>query len=231
MKRWLWTMLLVLPPLGGASASNPNGAIEDPVDRMSYSLGHQIGGDLDRQGAPIDLEALRRGLLDGLSGADPALDAEAMGRLLAGVKRSTLAAQQTERRREAGRHREAGTEFLAANAAREGVVTLPSGLQYMILREGTGRRPGPDDRVTVHYRAHTLDGHEFYNTYAKGAPGIYHVSGVVPGLTEAFQLMREGSRWKLFLSPDLAYGRRGPLAHHAAIFEVDLIAVEPAGKK
>jgi FKBP-type peptidyl-prolyl cis-trans isomerase FklB len=211
----------------GVSAEPPE--LDDPADRAGYSLGHQIGKDLKRQGSEIDPEALRRGLLDGLAGADPAFDPGDMQQILSKLKTRLMAAQRNDDRETAERHREAGKEFLAANAKKEGVVMRPSGLQYKVLRPGTGRTPGPGDKVTVHYRGTTLDGHRFYDSYGKGEPATFHVSGVTRGLTEAFQLMKEGARWELFLPPDLAYGRRGPLAHHAVIFDVELIAVVPGG--
>lgn len=209
----------------GAFAEPPE--LSDPADRAGYSLGHQIGEDLEHQGSEIDPEAMRRGLLDGLAGAEPAQDPLDMQQVLSMMKTRLMTAQRGDDREAAERHREAGKEFLAANAKKEGIVTRPSGLQYRVLRPGTGQSPGPGDKVTVHYRGTTLDGHRFYDTYRKGEPATFHVSGVTRGLTEAFQLMKDGARWELFLPADLAYGRRGPLANHAVIFDVELIAVVP----
>jgi FKBP-type peptidyl-prolyl cis-trans isomerase FklB len=223
------TRLLTTSLLLALAASAGRVEITDPTDRASYSLGHQIGEDLKRQGTEVDPEALRRGLRDGLSGVAPAMEPQEMERLLAELKRKVVAAERRQKRQAAERDREAGTRFLAENAGREGVVVLPSGLQYEVLETGEGRTPGPGDKVAVHYRSTTLDGTVFHDSRkAGGGPETLHVSGVIRGLTEALQRMREGDRWRLFLSPDLAYGRRGPLADHAVILEVELISVESA---
>jgi FKBP-type peptidyl-prolyl cis-trans isomerase FklB len=201
--------------------------IEGPVERASYSLGYQIGGDLEREGAEIDADALLQGLEDALAGTSPSMPAEEMDAILRRLKKR-IEGTARERRREAAReYREEGREFLAANAINEGVVTLPSGLQYTVLREGTGSSPGPSDKVKVHYRSTLIDGTEFHDSYRReGEPETLHVSGVIRGLTEALQLMREGGRWQLFIPPDLAYGRRGPLADHTVIYEIELISIE-----
>jgi FKBP-type peptidyl-prolyl cis-trans isomerase FklB len=210
----------------GVAAEEPE--VDDPTDRASYSLGHQIGQDLARQGSEVDPEAMRKGLLDGLAGAEPVLDPQEMQQVLATLKRRVVAAQREEKRQAAERYREEGKEFLAANAEQEGVVTLPSGLQYKILRRGAGQTPEASDKVNVHYRGTLMDGTEFHDSRRQpGEPETLHVSGVIRGLTEALQLMQEGARWQLFVPADLAYGRRGPLADRTVIFDVELISVEP----
>jgi len=203
----------------------------DPTDRASYSLGHQIGRDLVLQGSEIDPQAMRQGLLDGLAGA-PELDEQEMQRVLAKLKRRVLAAERQQRQREDALKRERGDVFLAENATKKGVVTLDSGLQYTVIEKGSGKKPGPADKVVVHYRGTTLDGKEFHDSRTRpGEPETLHVSGVIRGMTEALQRMRVGARWRLFLPPELAYGRRGPLADHAVIFEIELIAIEPAAQQ
>jgi FKBP-type peptidyl-prolyl cis-trans isomerase FklB len=114
---------------------------------------------------------------------------------------------------------------LAENATKEGVKTTPSGLQYKVIREGTGKTPGPHDSVTVHYRGTRLDGREFDSSYRKNEPATFRVDGVIRGWTEALQLMKEGAKWQLFIPADLAYGERGPLADKTLIFDVELISV------
>lgn len=211
--------------LGASSGPGP----ENPTDRASYSLGHQIGRDLAAQGSRLDLEAMRQGLRDGLSGSGPALDPAAMQRVLAELKRRIDSADRAREREEDLRRLEEGREFLSRNAKRAGVVTLESGLQYQVLDRGSGRSPGPGDKVIVHYRGTTVDGRIFHDSHVRpGKPETLHVSGVVSGLTEAFQLMSPGARWRIFLPPDLAYGRRGPLAGHAIIFEIELLSIVPA---
>jgi FKBP-type peptidyl-prolyl cis-trans isomerase FklB len=216
--------LLSIPGIGLADAKP---AIDGPAGRVGYSLGHQSGGDLKRQTMEIDAEAMLRGLRDALEGTDPSIPEEEMNALLVGLKKSIGASEKKGWRGDAERYRSEGTEFLAANATREGVVSLPSGLQYEVLRAGTGNRPGPDDKVRVHYRSTLIDGTEFHDSRKPGGePETLHVSGVTRGLTEALQLMREGARWRLFLPADLAFGRRGPLADRTVIYEIELVSIE-----
>jgi FKBP-type peptidyl-prolyl cis-trans isomerase FklB len=212
----------------GDGAESDKLKLSDPMDRASYSLGHQIGRDLLRQGSQVDSNALRQGLVDGLAGAEPAIDPQEMQQVLAELKRRIVAAERQHRREGEAQHREQGEEFLAENITKEGVVTRESGLQYKVIEEGSGKKPGPADRVIVHYRGTTIDGKEFHDSRERpGKAEMLHVSGVIRGLTEALQLMKVGAKWRLFVPPDLAYGRRGPLADHTVIFDVELIAIEP----
>lgn len=221
-----WLLVIGATMLAGETAEEKP-VLSDPVGRASYSLGHQIGLDLARQDTRIDPHALRRGLLDGLAGAEPAIAAETMEEALRELKRKVVATEREHDRLGAERHRKRGEDFLARNARDKGVVTLPSGLQYRILQKGRGRRPLATDKVIVHYRGTTLDGSEFHDSRKRpGEPEVLHVSGVVRGLTEALQKMKVGSRWQVFLPPELAYGRRGPLADHTVVFDVELIAIE-----
>jgi FKBP-type peptidyl-prolyl cis-trans isomerase FklB len=214
--------------LPGISLADEKPEIEDGADRASYSIGYQIGSDLGPQDAEIDADALLRGLRDGFGEAPPALPSEEMQTILLGLKRKIEAEQREQKQQMAEKYRAEGEEFLAANAEKEGVVTLPSGLQYKVLHQSTGRTPGPSDDVKVHYRSTLIDGTEFHSTYrGEGEPETLHVSGVMRGLTEALQLMREGDRWQLFIPADLAFARRGPLADRTVIYEIELISIEP----
>jgi FKBP-type peptidyl-prolyl cis-trans isomerase FklB len=219
--------VLAVVLLPGIGSSEEKAEIEDPADRAGYSLGHQIGGDLKRQDREIDAGALLRGLRDGLQGMEPSIPSEEINAILVELKETIGASEPKGWRRDAEQYRGEGREFLAANAQREGVVSLPSGLQYRVLREGSGSSPGPGDRVKVHYRSTLIDGTEFHDSSQRGGePETLHVSGVIRGLTEALQLMREGARWQLFLPADLAFGKRGPLADRTVIYEIELVAIE-----
>jgi len=144
-------------------------------------------------------------------------------------KKEELTAREADQLKTKEKYRGEGREFLAANAKKEGVITLPSGLQYKIIRPGTGRSPGPNDAVTVHYRGTLIDGTEFGSSdQAEGKLETFHVNGVIKGMAEALQLMKEGAKWQLFIPADLAYGERGPLADRAIIYELELIAIEPS---
>jgi FKBP-type peptidyl-prolyl cis-trans isomerase FklB len=216
--------------LAAAAALLASGASAEPLPedagaRQSYSLGHQIGVDLVRQGRSVDLESLRRGLRDGLAGQPPALPEAEMQALLRELKRG-IAASEREQRLAGASLRRAGAEFLAANAGRPGVVSLPSGVQYRVIRAGRGRSPGPGDRVRVRYRSERLDGTAFHDSLREGAPAeTLRVDAVIPGLGEALQLMAEGARFEIAIPPQLAFGRRGPLADHTVVYEVELVEV------
>jgi FKBP-type peptidyl-prolyl cis-trans isomerase FklB len=219
--------VLAVVSIPGIGLADTKPEIDGPAGRVGYSLGHQIGGDLKRQTLDVDADAMLRGLRDALGGADPSIPEDEMNALLLALKKSIGASEKKGRRGEAERHGSEGSEFLAANATREGVVSLPSGLQYEVLRAGKGKRPGLNDRVKVHYRSTLIDGTEFHDSSRSvGEPETLHVSGVTRGLTEALQLMREGARWRLFLPADLAFGRRGPLADRTVIYEIELVSIE-----
>jgi FKBP-type peptidyl-prolyl cis-trans isomerase FklB len=214
--------------LPGISLADQKPELKDSADRASYSLGYQIGGDLARQDAEVDADALLRGIRDALGEKEPSIPPEEMNAILVGMKRKIETTAREKKLQMAAKYRAEGEEFLAANAEQEGVVTLPSGLQYKVLQQGTGSSPGPSDSVKVHYRSTLIDGSEFHSSYrGEGEPETLHVSGVIRGMTEALQLMREGARWQLFIPADLAYGRRGPLADRTVIYEVELISIEP----
>ncbi len=220
--------MLAVVLLPGICSSEEKPEIDAPADRAGYSLGYQIGGDLKRQDTEIDAAALLRGLRDGLQGAAPSLAPEEMNAILLDLKKGIEASERKGWRHDAEQYREEGKQFLTANAQQEGVVSLPSGFQYRVLREGEGNSPGPGDRVRVHYRSTLIDGTVFHDSSRPGdEPEMLHVSGVIRGLTEALQLMREGDRWQLFLPADLAFGKRGPLADRTVIYEIELVSIEP----
>ena len=153
-----------------------------------------------------------------------------MRKTLAELKRKVEADERKRRRENAGKHRAEGEAFLAANGKKEGVVTLPSGLQYKVLAEGKGTSPNPTDNVTVHYRGTLVDGTEFDNSYKREKPATFRVDGVIAGWTEALQRMKPGAKWQLFVPAKLGYGDRGagPLIppDSTLIFEVELISVQ-----
>lgn len=216
-------------------------AAERPVptsesDRISYSLGHQVGRDLQQQDVQPDTEAILKGIQDGLSGSEPLLPTEEMQTLLRELKHDIVTSQQQERlnaikerriKREMSRRE--GKEFLAANAKKPGVKTLPSGLQYRVIRPGKGNSPAATDTVTVYYRSTLLDGSEFGST-REGKPESFAVADVIPGLKEGLQLMQPGSRWEIFIPHDLGFGRRGALEDQTLIYDIELVDIQQAGK-
>lgn len=175
------------------------------------------------RGRSVDVDGLRRGLRDAVDGRAAALSAEERNDLLLGLKRGIVATDRDARLRGAWSLRETGKQFMAENARREGVVVLESGVQYRVLHKGDGPRPGPDDRVSVRYRSTRLDGTPFHDSLrADAAPETFRVSAVIQGLGEALQHMPEGSRWEIFIPPDLAFGRRGALEDQTVVYDLEL---------
>ena len=180
----------------------------------------------------LNPELLVKGVEDALSGAEPLMTEEEMRKTLVDLKRKIMAAQQDLRKKEGKKNLAEGKTFLEENAKKEGVTTLPSGLQYKVIAKGNGASPKKTDSVTVHYKGTLVDGTEFDSSYQRGKPATFKVDGVIAGWTEALQLMKPGAKWRLFIPPDLAYGDRasGRIPPNSAlIFEVELISVQ-AGK-
>jgi FKBP-type peptidyl-prolyl cis-trans isomerase len=202
---------------------------EDETTRINYSLGYQIGGDFKRQGVEMDADAVVQGIADALAGAEPKMSAADMRQTLTDLKQKVVAEQ---RKRSAERELDLlaeGEAFLKENAGKAGVVTTDSGLQYQIIEEGTGKSPGPQDQVTVHYTGTLIDGKQFDSSHKRGEPATFRLDGVIKGWSEGLQLMKEGGKARLFIPENLAYGDRGPLGHRTLIFDVELISVgEPA---
>lgn len=228
MKRALVAMTILTITIGLCVAGEAP-EIRDENDKISYSVGHQIGGDFKRQGVDLKSDLVVQGMRDAVQGTKPLLTPEEMNKTLVELKRKVTAAQQEERKMAAGKSRAEGEAFLAENAKKEGVVTLPSGLQYKILKEGTGASPQVTDNVTVHYRGRLIDGTEFDSSHKRNQPATFRVSGVIPGWTEAIQRMKPGAKWQLFIPAKLAYGDRGTGSaippNSALIFEVELLKV------
>jgi FKBP-type peptidyl-prolyl cis-trans isomerase FklB len=225
MKRGIIFVLTIFISFGGALAEEKP-ELKEAQDRVSYSLGYKAGGDFKHPAVDLDPQAFLKGVEDVLAEAEPRLSREEMRSILSEVKKKILADKQRQKVAAVKRHIEEGQAFLAENAGKEGVVSLPSGVQYRVIREGKGRQPGPSDEVTVHYRGTLIDGTEFGSSYRKGGPQTYHVSGVIRGLTEALQLMKEGGRWKIFIPAERAFSKRGPLGHRTVIYDLELISVK-----
>ena len=222
------------PAAKSAGSATPL-ALKTQKDKFSYSLGMKMGENLHRQSVPVDPAILARGLRDGLAGGKTLLtDEEAQATL--GEVQNDLRKKQQEKMQEAGAaNKKEGEAFLAANKSKEGVVALPSGLQYKILKEGTGPKPTATDTVVCNYQGTLIDGKEFDSSYKRGQPATFPVSGVIKGWTEALQLMPVGSKWQLFIPADLAYGDRGPSPDigpdSTLVFEVELLSIADKSKE
>ncbi|MCG7900323.1 MAG: FKBP-type peptidyl-prolyl cis-trans isomerase [Candidatus Thiodiazotropha weberae] len=212
-------------------------SLSDKVDRTNYAIGQQIGQDFRKQNMDLDPEALSRGMNDGHAGKQPELKPAEMRELLVNLKRqitkdmkADAMAKMKHRQTEKQRRLKAGSEFLEKNRALPDVVTTGSGLQYKIIKPGSGTQPTKDDQVKLHYVSRRLDSQVFYSTHLKGGPKTHRVGELIPGMSEALQLMQPGAKWELYIPHQLAYGRNGPVAHETVIIEVELLetAVPPS---
>jgi len=215
----------------GTLAAKTPLTLKTQKEKASYAIGMSVGKGLHKDQVDIDPAILARGLRDALAGGKMLLtDDEA---------KAAIAVLQTEMRKKqeekmavvGGENKKQGEAFLAANKSKDGVVALPSGLQYKILKEGTGPKPTATDSVVCNYRGTLINNTEFDSSYKRGQPATFPVTGVIKGWTEALQLMPVGSKWELFVPSDLAYGERaaGPdiTPNSTLIFEVELLSIQP----
>jgi FKBP-type peptidyl-prolyl cis-trans isomerase FklB len=205
--------------------------LNTPKEKFSYALGMKMGANFKKQQVEVDPVILERGLKDALAGGKTLLTDEQAQSALMEVQNEMRQKQMAKMQAEGEANKKAGADFLAANKAKEGVVTLPSGLQYKILTEGTGPKPAATDTVECNYRGTLIDGKEFDSSAKTGKPVSFPVNGVIKGWTEALQLMPVGSKWQLFIPSDLAYGDRGAGADigpgATLIFDVELVSIKP----
>ncbi len=199
-------------------------------NKASYALGLNISQSLKAQGIEIDAEQFAKGIKDGLSETAPSMTPEEMQAILTAFQKELTTKRAEMAKAESSKNTTAGKAFLAENAKKEGVKTLPSGLQYQVLKQGTGPKPTASSNVRTHYRGTLLDGREFDSSYKRGEPAEFPVNGVIQGWTEALQLMPAGSKYKLFIPANLAYGEQAPpgsiiAPNSTLIFEVELLEV------
>jgi FKBP-type peptidyl-prolyl cis-trans isomerase FklB len=216
------------PPVARTQPAPP---LTTQKDKFSYALGMNLGTSLHRQSVPVDPNILLRGLKDALAGGKTALTEDQAKAALREVQNEMRQKQQAEMQQQGEANKKEGEVFLAANKGKEGIVTLPSGLQYKILTAGTGPKPTSADTVVCNYRGTLINGTEFDSSYKRGQPATFPVSGVIKGWTEALPMMPVGSKWQLFIPADLAYGDRAPGPeigpNSTLIFEVELLSIQP----
>jgi FKBP-type peptidyl-prolyl cis-trans isomerase len=205
-------------------------ALSTQKQKQSYAIGLNIGKSMKRDAVEVDTEILARGIRDALAGGKTLLTDEEVKATLTELQVEVRKHQQDEFQAEADKNKKDGDAFLAANKTKEGVVALPSGLQYKILKEGTGPKPAAQDTVVCNYRGTLLDNTEFDSSEKHGGPASFPVNQVIKGWTEALQLMPVGSKWQLFVPSELAYGPRqaGPQIgpNSTLIFEVELLSIK-----
>jgi len=216
-----------------ATAAKPatGAALTTQKQKSSYALGMSIGLGLGKQGVgkSVDPAIVARGLRDALAGSKTTLTEDEMKAALQQLRTQVESAQQAKAHEAGAGKRKEGDAFLATNKSKDGVKTLPDGLQYKVITEGKGPKPTASDTVTVNYRGTLINGKEFDSSYKRGQPATFPVGGVIKGWTEALQLMPVGSKYQLFIPPDLAYGDRGAGADigpgETLIFEVELLSI------
>jgi FKBP-type peptidyl-prolyl cis-trans isomerase FklB len=208
--------------------------LKDDKAKESYSVGYQFGQNLKKMQTDLDAEVLSAAIQDALSGKEARLSEEEMHAAVANLREKSIAAMQASIKEQAQKNLDESAKFLAENKTKEGVKTTASGLQYKVIEEGKGPSPKVGDTVTVNYRGTLVDGTQFDSSYDRGEPATFPLTGVIPGWTEALLLMKKGSKWMLYIPPDLAYGERGAgnriPPNSTLIFEVELISFQQAPK-
>lgn len=241
MQRWL--MMCLVGALLGLTAcqqtaeqtqEQPTGetavALDSQAAKVSYGLGMDIGNKLKSQEFEIDPTLVAQGLKDAMSEGEARMSSEEVQQTLQAFQQRLAQEQQQQQQQSAAENAEAGAAFLAENKAQEGVQTTKSGLQYKVIEPGDGVQPDADDVVTVHYTGKLVNGTVFDSSHDRGKPATFPVNGVIPGWTEALQMMHQGAKWEVVLPADLAYGAQqaGPQIgpNSTLVFEVELLEVE-----
>jgi len=245
-------ILLAVAALFASSCEKPKPAVKKEItkadlktedDKVSYSLGFSMGSNFKKDDLKMNLEMFQKGMKDGFTGGKQILNEEEIKETMTAFQQKMRAKKQAEymkrmeeTKKQGEANKEKGEKFLEENKTKEGVVTLESGLQYKILKKGTGASPKATDTVKCHYKGTTIDGKEFDSSYKRGEPATFALNRVIKGWTEGLQLMKEGGKWQFFIPSELAYGERGAGQNigpnEVLIFEIELLGIEkPETKK
>ena len=205
--------------------------LKDPKQRASYAIGVDIGTSLKKQDLDLDPKTLANGIVESFNGKTSLTEEEVKAAL--NDFRSSMTQKMESKAKVAGeKNKKAGDDFLVANAKKDGVKSTKSGLQYRVIKSGAGKTPKSSDTVKVHYHGTLIDGTVFDSSVERNDPATFPVDGVIPGWTEALQLMKEGDKWQIVLPSNIAYGERGAGGkigpNSVLVFDVELLAVEKA---
>jgi FKBP-type peptidyl-prolyl cis-trans isomerase FklB len=229
--KWILATAMALMTTTAALAQDAAPELKTDKDKLSYALGMNFGENFRKQGVDVDPAVFAKAFAEAFSAGKTAMSEEDMKTVLTAAAadiRKKQAAVQAEKGEQAQKD---GEKFLADNKTKDSVVTLPSGLQYKVLKQGTGEKPTPEDTVICNYKGTLIDGTEFDASEKHGGPATFPVKGVIAGWTEALQLMPVGSKWQLFVPSSLAYGAQGPPGigpNATLIFEVELVSIQKA---
>ncbi|OGP90583.1 MAG: hypothetical protein A2156_09010 [Deltaproteobacteria bacterium RBG_16_48_10] len=228
--RWLAGLGVVIVFLSCQIGAQETPSLKDQKDKVSYSIGMEIGKNLKKQSLDLNPDFLLRGIKDAFSGGKALMTDQEIVETMTSLQKEMMAKQQEATKKLGERNKAEGETFLAENKKKEGVVTLTSGLQYKVIKPGTDKKPKATDTVKAHYQGTLIGGKEFDSSYRRGEPVSFPVNGVIPGWSEALQLMGEGAKWQVFIPSSLAYGERGAgrdIGPNATlIFEIELISIQ-----
>jgi len=233
MSKWHLTACLCIAFFGCASvaqAQNEKTELKDQKQKVSYGIGYNLGQNLMRDNLDLDAQVLAKGIMDAMTKQKPQMTEDEIRSTLLAFQQQLQKDAQAKMQKAAQANVAKGKKFLADNAKKEGVKTTKSGLQYKVIKSGSGKTPKLDDRVTTHYRGTLIDGTEFDSSYKRNQPATFPVNGVIGGWTEALQLMKVGAKWMLYVPADLAYGDQGAgnviEPGSTLIFEVELLEIQ-----
>lgn len=224
------SLATILSACNEQSSTKQAVTLDNETNKASYTIGVQMGSQMAGIKDMINQDALFMGFRDSMQGKDPQLTAEDMQTTMQGFQKTVMEKQQAKQSEASSKNTAEGDKFLAENKTKEGVKSTESGLQYMVITEGTGETPKATDTVITHYTGTLIDGKVFDSSYKRNSPATFPVNGVIKGWTEALQLMKVGSKWKLFIPSELAYGERGAGAdigpNQVLIFEIELLEIK-----
>lgn len=221
---------LIAQNASAQSAPSPAPALKNQKEKLSYAIGMEMGKGVTAQGLDVDPGLVAQGLKDAISGAKALMSDEELRTVISGLQEEMKQKQMQALEAAAADNKKQGDAFLAENGKKDGVVTLPSGLQYKIITAGQGKKPVETDTVLCNYKGTFLDGTEFDSSTQAGKPVPFELKSIIPGFKEALQLMPVGSKWQIVVPPDLAYGERGAGnvigPNSTLIFEIELVAIQ-----
>ena len=224
------SILLGLSLIASTAFCQQGTTLKDEKDKVSYSIGLDIGTTFKKQNMDINPDTLMTGLRDALSGNKPQLNEEEVKATMTAYSKTMMEKQTSQAKEASSKNGAIGTKFLEENKSKEGVKTTASGLQYKVLKEGSGASPKETDTVVTHYRGTLINGTEFDSSYKRNEPATFPVNRVIKGWTEALQMMKPGAKYQLFIPSALAYGERGAGQdigpNETLIFEVELLSIK-----